>query len=748
MNRLIFLFALLSLTMQFVVCYGATESIKRVSANQELKRQISKEEKRNTTHLDISQGLISWEHIKFLNSITSLNTLGFELDNIHRVDRNNFKVGYNTKLDKSLNNIKTLVYTTKDFNTLGFLYWRDWSKIIPSLVVFPNIESVRIVCMGAYPENVMYMPEVLVPDGISPEEWQVILYPQKGIVEINRIVDSKNKVPVNSWVYGTFKETGMAQPTLDDRMAELMVGKQTAKSLSNLTIPSNICYIGSNTFKVNNPYSQSSITFQSLSIPAPFGGSLSTEKCQSQLYIDSDAFIDFFSEGTTHTLTFNRPVVIMSNAFKNFGRSTFDIICNNATGFGSNAFNPYVKNLELKDSENILRPQAFEFVENTIITAPQKSIANISKDYTPSMFTNELTKQKYNNNLKVPESQIDDFVKAGFNPELSDNYLSNLSSRIIEVKEPGTLLSIISPNELKKVSDLTIIGTVDDNDIKVLTELGKNLIKLNLSLAYTQLSSATREEREQNAAALRSLFGLMGLIAETRYNDFNMSSLDYATVKSFTSLVEEAKSQTKSSDKNCIIPKDALEKMPKLRELSLPIWCSEIESGAISGCSNLEKVVLPPYLIRIEAQSLSYCPKLKNIEFPSTLKFISAGYGAGSYHSGGAFLDCVSLKNVDLSKCVWWKENWDKMFYGCNIEILKLPQGIETAVCSAKEIYLPKGLKYLSVGSGTTIYCIDATPPSNYPTGPTIRNCTFYVPKGSITAYYAKFGKNNKIIEY
>ena len=82
MNRLIFLFALLSLTMQFVVCYGATESIKRVSANQELKRQISKEEKRNTTHLDISQGLISWEHIKFLNSMTSLNTLGFELDNI------------------------------------------------------------------------------------------------------------------------------------------------------------------------------------------------------------------------------------------------------------------------------------------------------------------------------------------------------------------------------------------------------------------------------------------------------------------------------------------------------------------------------------------------------------------------------------------------------------------------------------------------------------------------------------------
>ena len=320
--------------------------------------------------------------------------------------------------------------------------------------------------------------------------------------------------------------------------------------------------------------------------------------------------------------------------------------------------------------------------------------------------------------------------------------------KVIQVNTPGSLLSAISPDELKQTISLAIVGSLDDNDLRVLGELGKNIVNLDLSLAHTVLSDKTRKERREEAEALSALFGLMGAAADAKYDDFKISTLDYANVKAFTTLVQKAVSETKAADKNCIIPKESFKNLPYLKIISLPIWCSKIEGEVLMNCKNLEKVILPPHLESIGTYAFAYCSKLNDIKFPATLNWIKDGHGPGAYNSGGAFLDCTSLRNVDLSECTWSRDSWGIMFEGCKINILKLPHGIKNASCSANTIYLQEGIKSLWVPKGSVVYCTDMTPPSANSTKSTIENCTFYVPKGSITAYYAEFGKNNKIIEY
>lgn len=381
----------------------------------------------------------------------------------------------------------------------------------------------------------------------------------------------------------------------------------------------------------------------------------------------------------------------------------------------------------LNNSKDNSSFEQFRNICNTFEQLPASTIK--PKDGT--LLTSDRKKVDYTNGLS--ETELTEKVNA---------------PQILQVNKPGTLLSVISPEELRTCVSLSIVGPIDDSDLKILTDLGKNIVNLDLRLAYTTLSEKTRNEREANAQALTTLFGLMGASADAQYNDLNLSTLDYVNVKSFTTLVQNALAKTKTSDKNCVIPKECLSGMPYLRTLTLPIWCSRIESDALGNCKNLEEVILSPYLESIGSYVFAYCSKLKSIKFPSTLIWIKNGYGPGTFNSGGAFLECTSLRDVDLSSCIWSTKSWDKMFHDCNLDILKLPSGIETASCSAKKIYLQKGIRYLCVPQYSEIYCQDMTPPSNISTSPAIRNCTFYVPKGSLTAYYAQFGKENKIVEY
>lgn len=328
----------------------------------------------------------------------------------------------------------------------------------------------------------------------------------------------------------------------------------------------------------------------------------------------------------------------------------------------------------------------------------------------------------------------------------------NGAPTIIEVKEAGKLLSCIPECELEKVRNLAIVGYLDDSDLKVLSNLGKRLVRLDLSLAFTTLSKQTRERREADAAALGALFGIISEEVDNRYADFNISTSDYKVVKTFSNLVKQAASDVKNSNKNCIIPRGVFQDMPSLEVIILPVWCNKIESLAFWNCDRLKEVTLPEHIETINQGAFGRCKSLISLKFPSTITEIGAARSKGrfnEYQSASSFEDCTSLKYVDLSLCTWANHEWNGMFYGCDLSILKLPRNLQYFNGRfAKTIYANEGIKTFRIQSGTTVYFKDVVPPNYDGNESELKDCTLYVPKGSNTAYYAKFGQYCEIKEY
>lgn len=355
----------------------------------------------------------------------------------------------------------------------------------------------------------------------------------------------------------------------------------------------------------------------------------------------------------------------------------------------------------------------------------------------------------YNGFIKNGEQTVEHFQNG-----LSDSRIQeirNSQPKIIEVKKAGTLLSYISPEELKTVQNLSIIGYLDERDLKIITELGKELVKLDLSLAYTTLSKEARTEQAANDAALLSLFGLMGVMVDSQYNDYNISTSDYLSVKSFATIAQQAASEVKVADKKCIIPSEVLCRMPKLVEVRLPIWCSKI-GASLNSLQLLQYVILPPKLQTID-EAFKDCPNLRTIDFPSTLQDIEKKAFNGTI-----------LESVDLSDCNWYRfgdlglpyrsfpTQHKVLWQGIPVaKELRLPKNVDCldglGLRPGGTLYCPSTLEYSDVGmKGLTLYCQSSTPFKLAQNG-SINDCTLYVPKGSITAWYAAFGKKNKIIE-
>lgn len=315
----------------------------------------------------------------------------------------------------------------------------------------------------------------------------------------------------------------------------------------------------------------------------------------------------------------------------------------------------------------------------------------------------------------------------------------------IKVEKPGTILSYLPVDKLNEIEAITVTGLLYETDLEVLSDC-KNLISVDLSNTYICFSPEALKEKKANAEMWAGFAKAMGAVADMKYNDFDMSTSDYVYSKLFTKLLEEG-SNVKESDIKCVIPKGAFRDCLNLESIKFPTRCSVIEDKVCYGCSELKEVVLPPYLQEINTGAFAYCKSLKEIKIPKTLKYI--GWRT-SYNDPCAF-GCSGIEVLDFSGCVFKETKWTCDLEGCK---------------ELKEVHFPKNITFvddLSTNKGAHYYFSDtevhfyhtmslsntylhfrqATPPNlDNPTG-----TTFYIPKGTTTAYYAKFGKNNKYIE-
>lgn len=724
-----------------------------------LKQHIPGKERKLITTLYIKRGVLSSEDGKILEKLTSLNSLCFDFESLPTIrngriyqpteiySMGKLSNGYNL-LTKNLPAIREVSYFINDFNAVNFPFHRLDESLIGDTIIFPNIEKVDFVGPKYYnlTEN-PHVPSEIIPINISPNGWSIVIYPKENKVSLIRV----SRIPLpsipNAIVYGSYLEHQKdeapysARNKLDRDMASLLNGDSNNHiETTDIVIPSDIKYIGPYSFcgnLFNNPRNVSKNH-------NPISGNL-TFKSGGEIYIGEKAFYDAFDK-TTHSIYFNRAAYICENGIENNG-GTFNVTFSHGVHLDCMSLNIMMDRLMFKETDIFCSYNAIKYAQNVSFETVPLNMSDINSGFMRSSLS-YAKEHRLISLLEVPEDDIETFQKYGFDPEIK-----NQAPTIVEVKHPGTLLSCISESELKRTRNLAIIGVLDDNDLKVLTTLGEKLMRLDLSLAYTSLSEQTREHREADAAALGALFGLMAEEADNRYSDFRMSTSDYNSVKSFSALVQQAASAVNKSDKNCIIPNGCLQNMPRLNVLILPIWCSKIEDSAICQLPNLREVKLPQKLLYI-GEAIQNCPNLKNMTFPTSLNDMGKGAFKGTVLENANFENCDWYRFGDLGLPYRSYPTAHKVLWrGIPVaNVLKLPKNVECIDALGLQengiLYCPETLEYVDVTmKNLTIYC-KSTTPFKVTSQNSISDCILYVPKGAKTAYYAKFGKSNKIIEY
>lgn len=362
--------------------------------------------------------------------------------------------------------------------------------------------------------------------------------------------------------------------------------------------------------------------------------------------------------------------------------------------------------------------------------------------------------------IEIPEGTMSKFLAFGI-PEdaLFESGHASLSLTA-KLEKPNSILSVISPDKLKDIDSLTVIGYMYETDVKVLSGC-KRLRYLDLSRAYITYSPEEKKNIQQRQDAFKALFSFMGVAADAKYLDGNMSTMDYAFTKGFTRLVSESPDKITKADNGCIIPTRSFQNMGCLETVILPYRTSEIESHSFKYCSSLRNVVLPKHLKIIGQGCFHGCKSLQNIDIPASIKSIGiADMGTGVLDGEGSFTD-TGLTKLDLSKCVFDEATgpgglvkWS--FTARDNEALKdirIPQGVTFVQLMLHHtqnfsLHFPASVNtiFMRYIEGNNTYHFKSMTPPRF-TEVEIRNSTVYVPKGSTTAYYAAYGNTNKYVE-
>ncbi|MDO4994353.1 MAG: leucine-rich repeat protein [Bacteroidales bacterium] len=335
--------------------------------------------------------------------------------------------------------------------------------------------------------------------------------------------------------------------------------------------------------------------------------------------------------------------------------------------------------------------------------------------------------------------------------------------RHIKLEKPNSILSAIPLEVIPKIDTLTIVGFMYETDVSVLNEC-HNLRYLDLSKAYITLSPQKKQSIEAEQKALAGLFGLMGAVADAKYDNNEMNSLDHAYAKGFAKLVE-TNVVTKASDE-CLIPSGSFQNLEKLETVILPLTACSIGYDSFLKCTSLKNVTLPPYLRQIADGSFYGCRSLSKMDFPSSLTSIGRFYDSACNHE--PTFGNTNIKTFDFSNCTFthnkYGNTWSFNFVGCPVECLRLPKGVSGIEVKYKnenrgaQIYVPGEVKSFELcflhRTQPEIHFKSQVPPSSRLTISMgdytsfgLEGCKMYIPRGCTTAYYSAYGNTNKYIE-
>ena len=214
----------------------------------------------------------------------------------------------------------------------------------------------------------------------------------------------------------------------------------------------------------------------------------------------------------------------------------------------------------------------------------------------------------------------------------------------------SSIHELIGEENLRKVVDLKVSGTINSYDIMILRNKTPNLHNLDLTDArivdcnYEYYTGYHSENDILGANSFRELTKLLTVklpntIKEIRENAF----YECSNLQSIT-MYEGLKSIGSSAFNYC----------SQLKSITLPSGLVSIDSNAFGWCESLENVDFPPTLETIGERVFSGCGLLKAISLPVSLKIIG----------GSAFNGCPNLQEVKIPSSV--TNIYGGAFSGCS----------------------------------------------------------------------------------
>ena len=258
----------------------------------------------------------------------------------------------------------------------------------------------------------------------------------------------------------------------------------------------------------------------------------------------------------------------------------------------------------------------------------------------------------------------------------------SLDENTITVETPGTLSKLLSDYDKSSITELTIIGSLNNSDIATLKSL-PNLTILDMENVNigALLSRAFYQKTSLTSVKLPKTLKTIGNSAF-----YGCSNLTTVTIcNSLTSIGE-------SAFHNC-----------NLTSIIIPDNVTSIGAGAFWACSSLTTITISNNITSIEECTFYGCSSLTNVTIPDSVTSIGTS----------AFAECSSLTVVTIGNNV--TSIGDFAFRDCS--------SLTTIYCKAQ-----------------------TPPEMTYNGFENLYHCTLYVPVGCKDAYAADYWKNAKEI--
>ena len=398
--------------------------------------------------------------------------------------------------------------------------------------------------------------------------------------------------------------------------------------------------------------------------------------------INSYAFSDCCALSTVGDLSSCTTVV--SYAFQNCTSLT-NVNLYSCTGIGASAFSGCIS---LSDIGNL---SACKTISNEAFSV----CTSLTYVYISTSAPPQLKTSVFESNVifKVPEHILETYKSA---PVWSD-----MASRIFSINEKtdyditttaeadnSGLLRSIAVDDLQKVVQLKVTGSINSNDIIVMNNKMTNLHRLDLT--------------DADIVACDKEYYTGYKTADNILGDYMFYDKDkYISIK----LPKSIKSIETHAFHNCDF----------LNQVGFQDGLTEIANNAFNSCGNLIVVNLPSTLCKIGSYAFGNCPNLRIVTFPDNLEIID------DY----AFSGCSTLANITLPKRL--KTIGSDAFYRCyNLTEIKIPSSVTSIGGSA---FFGCDLKKIYTATLLPI-SIDQTTFSTYETA------TLYVPKTSYSTYW------------